>query len=78
MSDEATTRRVTPAELKENFELRDEIKQLRLLIAGIIRYHGGRMSVSKRALDSISYRDTFTQEEDRVNRCIVLTFEGKP
>lgn len=78
MSDEATTRRVTPAELQENFALRDEIKQLRILIAAIIRGQGGRMYLFKRTLDSISYNDTFIQEDDPINERIVLTLEGKP
>ncbi len=73
-----TTRRVTPAELEENFALRDEIKQLRILIAAIVRGHGGRLYVFKRSLQNIGPRDTFTQEVDDMNDRIVLTFEGKP
>lgn len=77
MSDDATTRGVTTAELQENFALRDEIKQLRILLAAIIRGQGGRIYVSQRAFLSINPRDTFTQENDVVNDGIVLTFEGK-
>jgi len=78
MSDEATTRRVTPAELEENFELRDEIKQLRILIAAIVRRAGGKLSIHKNWFEKVSSSDTITQEADNVNDCIVLTFEGKP
>lgn len=78
MSDDATTRRVTSAELQENFALRDEIKQLRILIAAIIRGHGGRLYVFNRSFELIGPRDTFTTEEDDMNDRIVLTFEGKP
>ncbi len=75
---DTTTRRVTPAELEENFALRDEIKQLRILIAAIIRGHGGRLYVFNRSFQNIGPRDTFTQEDDPVLDRIVLTFEGKP
>ena len=78
MSDDTPTRGVKVATLQENFALRDEIKQLRILIAGIIRSQGGRMSVSNRSLQSISHSDTFTTEDDYINDGIILTFEGKP
>ena len=78
MSDDTPTRGVKVATLQENFALRDEIKQLRILIAGIIRSQGGRMMVPKIALDSISYSDTFTQEYDKDSYHIILTFEGEP
>ncbi len=77
MSDEATTRRVTPAELEENFALRDEIKQLRILIAAIIRDNGGRLAVSDVSMHSISAGDTFTTENLAGNRYTILTFKGK-
>ncbi len=71
-----TTRKVTPAELEENFALRDEIKQLRVLIAAIIRDHGGHMYVSDRSFQFIGPRDSFTTEREEINERIVLTFKG--
>lgn len=78
LMDEATTRRVTPAELEENFALRDEIKQLRILVAAIIRDHGGRMYVGDFAFQGIGPRDKFTTEREDINERIVLTFKGEP
>ncbi len=78
MSDEATTRRVTPAELEENFALRDEIKQLRVLIAAIIRGSGGLITIHNHWFEKVSSGDTFIKEDDLLNDSIVLTFEGKP
>jgi len=75
MSSDETTRKVTPAELGENFALRDEIKELRILIAAMVRGQGGRFIVSKRSIQSISHRDAFTQEYNPANDSIILTFK---
>lgn len=77
MSDEETTRKVTPAELKENFALRDEIKELRVLIAAIVRGQGRRLIVPQRIIQCISSRDTVTQEENKEHDYIVLTYQEK-
>jgi len=75
MNDEETTRKVTPAELEENFALRDEIKELRILIAAIVCGQGGTFIVSQRAIQTIGPRDTFTTEYNLANDSIVLTFK---
>ena len=75
---ENTTRGVTRADLEENFALRDEIKQLRILIAAIVRGSGGRFYLDKKHFKNIKASDTVTQEADNVNDRIILTFEGKP
>ena len=75
MNDEETTRKVTPAELEENFALRDEIKELRTLIAAMVRGQGGTFFVSGVSLQSIGPRDTFTIEDDRSNDSVVLTYK---
>ncbi len=76
-NDDITTRRVTPAELEENFALRDEIKQLRILIAAIVRRAGGKIAISNKWLEKIQRADCIIKEDDLENDCIVLTFEGK-
>jgi hypothetical protein len=78
MSDEATTRRVTTAQLQESFALRDEIKQLRILIAAIVRRAGGKLSIHNNWIRKIHRADCIIKEDDRDNDCVVLTFEGKP
>lgn len=77
MNNNETTRKVTPAELEENFALRDEIKELRILIAAMVRGQGGRFIVSNRSIQSISHRDTFTQEENKEHDYIILTYQEK-
>ena len=59
--------------LEENSALRDEIKQLRTLIAAMVHGQGGRFIVSNRSIASISPRDTFTQEDNWANDAIILT-----
>ena len=75
MNNDETTRKVTPVELEENFALRDEIKELRILIAAIVRGHGRRLYVFNRTIQSIGPRDTFTIKDDHINDRSMLSYQ---
>ena len=57
--------------------IKKENRRLRILIAAIIRGHGGRLYVFNRSLQSISFDDSFTTEEDPVNDRILLTYQPR-
>lgn len=65
-------------EFRVTQDLRDEIKQLRMLIAAIVKQQGGIFCVSYRALQSVHTQDTFTQRTNDSNDTVILEYVPCP